>query len=95
MTFIKHLRDRPVTVHGLDFGIHAEITAFSARPNFYLTMRMELGDSGCNSTVGMGIAFQIQPIQFWTTTGDFSSPFEPYCGKLPHSTNSPIGLNDD
>jgi len=41
MTLIKHLRDRLVTVHGLDFGIHAEMTAFSAYPDLCKTMRME------------------------------------------------------
>ena len=38
LTLIKHLHNRLVTVHGLDFGIHAEMTAF---PDLCKTMRME------------------------------------------------------
>ena len=37
---IKHLHNRPVTVHGLDFGIPAEMTAF-----FSLVPKLQLGNA--------------------------------------------------
>jgi len=33
VSLIKHLRNRLVTVHGLDFGIPAEMTEYLARRN--------------------------------------------------------------
>ena len=36
---IKHLCNRQITVHGLDFGIHAEMTDFPAFPSLCITSR--------------------------------------------------------
>jgi len=41
VTRIKHLHKRLVTVHGLDFGIPAEMTAFKACPGLCRTARDE------------------------------------------------------
>ena len=43
VALIKHLHSQLVTVHGLDFGIHAEMTAFLAWLNICITMELELG----------------------------------------------------
>ncbi len=42
---IKHLRSRLVTVHGLDFGIRAEMTTFLAWLDLWITMRTPLGNA--------------------------------------------------
>jgi len=39
IALIKHLRNLLITVHGLDFGIPAEMTTFPAFPDLCITMR--------------------------------------------------------
>ncbi|PZN86461.1 MAG: hypothetical protein DM484_00865 [Candidatus Methylumidiphilus alinenensis] len=37
VAWIKHLHNLLITFHGLDFGIHAEMTAFPVYPDLCIT----------------------------------------------------------
>ena len=56
---MKRLSNRQVTVHGLDTGIHAGMTAFLARQDLCITMSVGAWERSSAAISGAGQAFNI------------------------------------